>query len=162
MGHKAAVTDRRTARLESPAQQYAHGRTQRRIRRSAPRASAMILCYPFKSTDARQLKPARSPLTPPSELSRTSLDPSQAHRLRPALVTSRDCSQRCPVGAHARAGPTRRPCPRIAFFVPVYSFEPLTYDTRQLVLRIPKLSAWRSPNSPKRTSQRRASSFRAY
>jgi hypothetical protein len=71
------------------------------------------------------------------------------------LTPDRACSQRSPFGAHARAYPTRRPCRPGAFFVPVFSFEPLTYDTRRLAVRIPRLSAWRFPNSPKGISQRR-------
>ena len=71
------------------------------------------------------------------------------------LTPDRACSQRSPFGAHARACPTRRQCPPGAFFVLVFSFEPLTFDTRPLAVRIPRLSAWRSPNSPKGISQRR-------
>ena len=65
------------------------------------------------------------------------------------VTPDRACYQRSPLGAHARACPTGRPCPPVVFFFPVFSFEPLTYDTRPLAFRIPRLSAWRFPNSPK-------------
>ena len=65
------------------------------------------------------------------------------------VTPDRACSQRSPLGARARAYPTRRPCPPVAFFFPVFLFAPLTYDTRPLAFRIPRLSAWRFPNSPK-------------
>src|SRR6516165_5718067 len=63
------------------------------------------------------------------------------------IMFDRGCSRRSLVAAHAQACPTHRPCPPVAFLVVGFSFERPSDGTQRPAFRIPRLSAWRSPDS---------------